>query len=1037
METYKPEWMDARIFEINKQKSRCTAISYPTIEMARQGGDSPSEISLDGDWSFYWVSRPEKRLQGFFASDFDDSEWKTIPVPSQWEYHGYGFPIYAPFHMPPSLRKHNLPNIDPKDNPVGAYRLHFIVSQEWLEREVYIQFDGVCSAFYLWVNGQFVGYSQDSMLPAEFYISPYLKEGDNLLALEVFRYSDGSYLENQDMWFLSGIFRSVRLIARSKICIRDFSLRSNFLKPFSHAELLANVELLQHKPILEDERHTQLQIDLVQNGEVIQSQKVPSLFDKKEILQTEIRLLVENPLLWSAEIPDLYDVILSLTDESGKILDVRRARHGFRKVEIRDSQFWVNGQSIKFKGVNRHDFDPRSGHTMNMERLREDIFIMKRNNINAVRCSHYPDDERIYELFDQYGLYVIDEANIETHGFRQEMTGDMQWLEAMKSRVTNMIARDKNHPSIVMWSLGNECGSDDKFRQLSDLVHHLDPDRPVHYEQDYKGEYADVFSMMYPTPMDLESIANGGDYRIRTGIFGHITIFGKDAGDKPLLLCEYAHAMGNSLGNFQKYMQIFERYSNCIGGFIWDFADQSILSQTEDGKPFWAYGGDLGDRYDFKVFGCNGILFADRSPHPALDSVKKGYQEVRIEALDIKEGRFQIRNNYRFRNLDFMELVWKVEVDGLVIQQGHQDDLDIDPLSSQEYKISYQNPQVEVGQEVWLTISLQLKHREDWAEAGYELAWEQFRIPIEAVVKEEPRLVEPKPTMEIDQEVIEIKGESWAVQFDRKSGFISEYWIDGVEMLCGPIRPNLWRVRIDNDISAQILYVWSRPLFSRQFWREATRKMKFLGLKILETQNDEIWLQSLWKVAGGKTPLVINYHVKTDGEVEVDCAFTPKRELERMGMQFLLRGNDWQVNYFGLGPEETMPDRLMGGRLGQFERTVNKMMHQYVRPQENGNRSDVRWMVIRNQDGQEFSVKANGEKHFCFSTWNCSQDDLADAEHIHELPDRDFVTVNVDLVQKGVGGDVPAGGSPHPEFLLLPGKEYRLNFSIVGRKRTE
>ncbi|MHB8133177.1 MAG: glycoside hydrolase family 2 TIM barrel-domain containing protein [Anaerolineaceae bacterium] len=1037
METYKPEWMDARIFEINKQKARCTATSYPTIEMARMGGDSPNECSLNGEWSFYWVPRPAERLEGFFNPDFNDRDWKTIPVPSQWELQGYGVPIYAPFHMPPSLRKHNLPNIDPNDNPVGAYRRHFNISQEWMDREVYIQFEGVCSAFYLWVNGQFVGYSQDSMLPAEYYLSPYLKEGDNLIALEVFRYSDGSYLENQDMWFLSGIFRPVRLIARSKICIRDFSLRSNFIQPFSQVELLVNVDLLQHKPILEGKSYAHLQVDLVKNGEIIQSQGVIPLFDQKENVQTEIKMLVEDPLLWSAEVPFLYDVILSLTDESGKILDVRRARHGFRLVEIRDSQFWVNGKSIKFKGVNRHDFDPRSGHTMSMERMREDIFIMKRNNINAVRCSHYPDDERIYDLFDQYGLYVIDEANIETHGFRKEMTGDMQWLEAMKSRVTNMIARDKNHASIVMWSLGNECGSDDKFRQLCDLVHHLDPDRPVHYEQDYKGEYADVYSMMYPTPMDLESIANGGDYKIRTGIFGYITIYGKDAGNKPLLLCEYAHAMGNSLGNFQKYLQLFEKYPKCIGGFIWDFADQSILTQTEDGKPFWAYGGDLGDPYDYKVFGCNGILFADRSPHPALDSVKKGYQEVQIVAKDIKEGLFQVRNNYRFRNLNFLNLVWKIEVDGLAIEQGHLEDLELAPLSLQEFRIPYHKPEVEVGQEAWMTISLHLKHPEDWAEAGYEMAWEQFRIPVETIVKEEIRRVEPAPVLESNSEEIVIKGEDWAIQFDCKGGCLSEYWIDGVEMLCGPMRPNLWRARIDNDISAQILYVWSRPFFAHQFWREATRKMKCLGLKVMGTKNGESWLQARWRISGGKTPFIINYHVYKNGEVEVDCLFTPKRELERMGVQFLLRGADWHINYFGLGPEETMPDRLIGGKVGRFGGPVSRMMHHYVRPQENGNRSDVRWMEIRNQVGQEFCVQSVGENNFSFSTWNCSQDDLADADHIHELPDRDFVTVNVDLVQKGVGGDVPAGGLPHPEYLLLPGKEYRLNFTMIGRKRTE
>ena len=1030
MEKYKPEWMDAKIFEINKQPARCSSVSFPNQEIALNGEKSPYEKYLDGNWKFHWVPRPEDRIVDFYKPDFDDRSWKTIPVPSQWELQGYGVPIYAPFHMPPSLRKKNMPNIDPNDNPVGAYRYQFEITKEWFERETTIQFDGVCSAFYLWINGQFVGYSQDSMLPAEFLISSFLKEGSNILALEVYRFSDGSYLENQDMWFLSGVFRSVRLFSRAKTNIRDFRLTDDFSQQFSLVDLIIDAELIQYQPILMEDETFILQASLYDQGEILQSQSKTITFGQESITKVELHLPIEAPRLWSAEDPYLYDLILCLTDKNGQVLDVRQVRHGFRHIEIRDRQFLINGKPILFKGVNRHDFDPKSGHTMTLERLKEDIFIMKRNNINALRCSHYPDDERIYDLCDQYGVYVMDEANIETHGFRKEMQGDMQWLDAMHARVSNMIARDINHASIVMWSLGNESGSDEKFRQMTDMVHLLDPHRPVHYEQDYQGEYADVYSMMYPTPMDLESIANGGDYKIRTGILGHFTIHGKDAENKPLLLCEYAHAMGNSLGNFQKYMQLFEKYPHSIGGFIWDFADQSILKETADGKPFWAYGGDLGDPYDFKVFGCNGILSADRTPHPALAAVKKGYQSIEITVADLMEGRFNLKNKYQFVNLNFLYLSWKIELDGRLICEGMQIDMDILPGQQKLIKIPHQLSDFSDGQEAWLTISLHLKHNQDWAPAGFEMAWEQFLLMKKSTNTKLIPQQTPKPLMEIRNDQVLIHGDRWATYFGRKSGALIQYQCNGYDLLQTPLRPNLWRVRIDNDISGQILYAWSRPFFKRQFWREATRNLHCLGLKILPEEGNIIRLQVAWKVNGGRTPFLINYAIDGNGEVVVDCTFTPNRELERMGMQMKLIGTDWLVNYFGLGPEETMPDRLLGSRVGLFSGSVSEMMHHYVRPQENGNRSDVRWLQLRKPNGLMLAVKSSESHNFSFSTWNCSQDDLADAEHIHEVPLREETTINIDLAQKGVGGDVPAGGSPHPEFLLAGGKTYHLAFSI-------
>ena len=910
-----PEWQNARIFNINKQAGRCSAISYPNRQMALADDRSASELVLDGNWQFKWAPEPAMRTEGFHKPEFDSSEWQTIPVPSNWELKGYGVPIYAPFHMPPSLKKQNLPNIDPHDNPVGAYRHEFELPDGWLEREIYLQFDGVCSAFYLWVNGDFVGYSQDSMLPAEFYISPFLKEGTNLIAAEVYRFSDGSYLEDQDMWFLSGIFRSVRLFARPQTTIRDVFLTSEFNQGFAQAVLLCKVEIQQHKPFPVEPAAQFLEVSLLDEKDQIAKTDtlLPPLVET--LTTVNIDLPVTNPILWSAECPHLYTVLITLKDISGKVQEVRKFNHGFRKIEWHDRQLWVNGQSIKIFGVNRHDFDPRSGHTMSAERLLEDVLLMKQNNINAVRTSHYPDDERFYDLCDQYGIYVMDEANIENHGLRDAMRADMQWLEAMLDRVNNMIARDKNHPCIIIWSLGNESQSDKRFKLMTDLVHRLDPGRPVHYEQDHRGEYADLFSMMYPTPENLDKIANGKSFNYRSDILKWDKIDGQFAMDKPIILCEFAHAMGNSLGNFQDYLDLFDQYPQCIGGYIWDFADQSILSKTEDGRPFWAYGGDLGDPYDFKVFGCNGIFAADRSPHPAVWTVKKGYQPVKVTAVDNQNGSFMVHNRHFFKNLDYLTPIWKIEVDGDLVQEGKLPQLNVEPQRSQEVQIDIPALQVLPEQEAWLTISFQTSTDVGWAGKGFEVAWEQFKLPV--TIKEPEAAASPqrgKLNLLQTDHIISVSAENFEVQFDVQTGFLSQYILNGNPLLAQPLRPNLWRVRIDNDISTQILYPWSSILYQNQPWRKATRDMKKKSLICRQVNPELVQVEAEWRVKGGKSPYKTTFSIHDNGRIDLESSFTPAMELERMGMQLSLTGSDFNITWFGLGPQETMPDRKLGAK---------------------------------------------------------------------------------------------------------------------------
>lgn len=1026
-----PEWQNPELFEINRQPARCTSLSFPSSKTIQKGLETPNQIYLDGEWDFHWVAKPADRPEGFHTPEFVTEGWKKIIVPGHWELQGYGVPIYAPFHMPPSLRKRNLPNIDPEDNPVGSYRQTFTLPKEWKDKEIYLQFDGVSSAYYVWVNGSFVGYAQDSMLPSEFYISPFLREGDNLLSVQVYRYSDGSYLEDQDMWFLSGIFRSVRLFAVPKVFIRNFNLKSIFFENFEQADLELTLDIFSHP--MEDDQRQEYQWEVIlsyQGQEFVRSARNFDISPSQQRSFTT-RLSINYPRLWSAEIPELYDLMIILYDHKGKQIEARHTHHGFRLVELRDRELFVNGQSILIKGVNRHDFDPKTGRTISFERLLEDVLLMKRNNINAVRTAHYPHDERFYDLCDQFGIYVMDEANIETHGLRDQMRADLRWMPAMQSRVERMLARDRNHPSIIFWSLGNESSSDERFSRLTDLVHQLDPSRPVHYEQDYKGEYADVFSMMYPTPDNLEAIARGEAFKFRKSILSWGKIDGKHAHGKAIILCEYAHAMGNSFGNFQKYLDLFEKYPQCIGGFIWDFADQSILSKTEDGKDFWAYGGDLGDPYRFSVFGCNGIFSANRKPHPAVWTVRKGYQNVKVDPLDLAKGSVRISNQFRFRDLCDIKLIWQLELDGELLQEEEIPELDIAAMQSRSLEIPFEYPANLSSDELYLTMRFVLKEDQTWATAGHPIAWEQFKLPVE--VADQPADTNNRQDpLEIAQEnnQLIISGTDFQYIFDTQSGYLEQLIHHEQPLLSQPLKPNLWRARIDNDISSTIVYPWLKPNLGSHFWRNANQKMKCIRFDHQVLESGVIKVEVAWKIPGGKTPFVTTFTISGDSSIHVKSSFTPAKELERMGMQLALQDVFNQVEYFGLGPQETMPDRLLGGRVAKFKTTVDQLVHHYVRPQENGYRSQVRWLNLTNQEGKGLSIRKAGDTCFNFNAWPYTQEQLEDSTHIHQLQPCGMLTLNIDLTQKGVGGDVPAGGSPHDEHRLWGGKPYQYEFML-------
>ena len=740
---------------------------------------------------------------------------------------------------------------------------------------------------------------------------------------------------------------------------------------------------------------------------------------------------IANPHKWTAETPNLYKLQFELRDEKGHLIETRNHRVGFRQVEIKDRQLLINGQPILLKGVNRHDFDPITGHMMTYERLRKDILIMKRNNINAVRTSHYPDDERFYDLCDELGLYVMDEANVETHGYRDAMRGDMQWQDAMLDRMERMIARDKNHPSIIMWSLGNESSSDTKFSRMTELTHNLDPTRPVHYEQDHSGDYVDIYSTMYPTPEQWETIANGGTYRFRSDILGWNHAGGPNVNTKPLVICEFAHAMGNSLGSFQEYIDIFEKYPQCIGGFIWDFADQAILRETEDGRPFWGIGGDFGDELDFAMFGCNGIVFADRTPHPALFEVKKGYQPVGIKAIDASKGQLEVHNKYSFLSLAHLAIRWQLTENGDLLKQGSLPPLATMPKTNEPLHIPFELKTQQADCEYHLMVEFILADDTDWGYAGDVVAWEQFALPIKKAKRVEKTAVSPPITLTESAATITTTGPDFFAAVDKQTGTLTQFQHQGKALLTSPLVPNFWRAPIDNDIATNVLVWYSKYLgYGRQPWRTVAEKRKLISLETTQPDSSTVIVQAKWRVKYGRFPLTITYTIQ-NGTVNVACSFTPRKEMVRFGVMMGIPSTYNRMTWFGRGPHETMWDRKDGAPVGVHTAIGDELIHNYAHPQENGNRTDIRWATLTDPTGHGLRITDTGGTLLSMSARPYTQTDLANANRIHELPHRDNLTLCIDYKQRGVGGDVPSGCDPHDPYRLFAKKTYEFSFEIA------
>jgi beta-galactosidase len=1015
------DWENPQMIGKNKEPAHCTLIPYANRKKAIIGKRTSSQYyqSLNGKWKFHWVKKPADRPMDFYKPEYDANGWKEITVPSNWQTEGYGTPIYL---SSPYAFKKNPPFIQHDYNPVGSYRKEFEIPGDWLEQEnqVFIHFDGVESAFYLWVNGKKVGYSQGSRTPAEFNITKYLGKGKNLLAVEVFRWSDGSYLECQDFWRLSGIYRNVYLFTTPSAHIRDFEVQCHLDENYKDALLKVTAKVRNYGS--QPTRNPHIEVSLLDWGNYPVESDILVTGDSVYIAPgaesiVKMKAPVNNPRKWSAEEPNLYTVLLTLKDGKGKILEIESCKFGFREVEIKNGQLLVNGAPVLLKGVNRHEHDPDTGHYVNTDSMIKDIHLMKQFNVNTVRTCHYPDDPLWYELCDRYGLYIIDEANIESHGmgYKPENTfaNKPEWKEAHLDRIRRMVERDKNHPGVIIWSMGNEAGDGTNFEAGSFWIHQRDPSRPVHYERAKQRPHTDIVCPMY------------------WGI-DEIVKYAQTPQDRPLILCEYAHAMGNSVGNLQDYWDAIETYHHLQGGSIWDWVDQGLRKKTKDGREFWAFGGNFGEEEHDSNFCINGLVMPDRAVTPKLIEVKKVYQNVGFKAVDLLAGKIEIHNKFFFTNLKKYSLKWTLHKGSTLLQSGTLETLDVEPGTRKPVTLPLRKPVPEPGAEYWLRISFHLAEKTQWAPKGHEIAAHQFRLPLEKQAAPlDTQKLDPVDLSEGENEVI-VSGKDFSAGFRRDTGTLVSLKFKEVELIKKGLEPNFWRAPTDNDFGNKMPQRCAP-------WQKAGKTRKVDKFQVKKTGNSVVQVTVDFSLPDVESTFHTIYTVLGSGEILVENRFVPgpgsKKlpELPRLGMTMRMPQGFEYVKWYGRGPHENYWDRKTSAFVGYYHSTVTDQFVPYVSPQENGYKTDVRWVVLTNKEGTGLLI--SGKPLICFSALHYTIEDLTGEKrgllHLTDLKARDFVALNIDYKQTGVGGNDSWGARPLPKYTLFP-KEYSYAFRLRG-----
>ena len=1015
-----PDWENPRIIGINTEPARSISIPYGDIESALADNDftfsSEFHKSLNGKWKFKWSENQAQKPTEFYSNNFDVSGWDDIEVPGTWQMQGYGMPIYLNqvYPMQELMGGELHPPLVPKDyNPIGSYKKTFKVPDGWDERQTFIHFGGVKSGFYLWVNGQKVGYSEGSMTPTEFNITPFLKNGNNTLAVEVMRWTDGSWIEDQDMWRFSGIFRDVFLFSKPGIYIQDFFVKAGLDDVYQDGELEVEVEVRNNTNSAIDQQEVDVYLyDSSQNLVTQLSGLTGDALPAGTHNVARVRTIIPNVNKWNAETPYLYTVIMVLKDEDGNIREVARTNTGFRTVEIHDNMFMVNGNEVKLKGANVHEHDPYKGRAIDFKWVEKDVRMMKQSNFNTMRMAHYPHHRYYYQLADKYGLYVIDEANIESHGisFRKEVLpgSDPNWQDAIIDRGRSMVEANKNHPSIVIWSLGNEAGHGENFELMASYIRTMDPDRLIHYQ--HMNYIADMASYMYPPVNSLKNILNDPNI------------------NQPVILCEFAHSMGNSTGNLDEYMQLMAENRNLIGVYVWDWVDQGLYKEDSDGSWFWAYGGDYGDDPNDGNFGVNGLVGPDRKPHPALEKVKYSYQFVEFGAGNLKSGGISVTNKYADYNLSNFTLNWSLSEDGEELQSGTLEELEVVPGRTEYITLPFEEPEIKAGREYFLTVSLHLKEDHVWADKGFKMAWQQFEIPY--AIQEAPELshsaVAPFSLQESD-EMVQVENDEINISVSKETGALTSIAHQGVELIEGPLEPTFWRATTDNDRAG-----WGQALNA---WKDASENRTISSVEVKSLSDYKVEVKVAGSVPVGQSTFGITYTILADGTVEVSYSLKPLGEnlpevIPKIGMQMQLPDTYQSVTWFGRGPQETYSDRKLGISVGQYTSDMDSMWTNYVYPQENGNRTDVRWAAFIDDEGSGLTVVA--EEEINLSVWPYTLEDLEEATHTNELPRRNFYTVNLDYAQQGVGGTNSWSRSARalPAYQLPTSNSYGYKFSI-------
>jgi beta-galactosidase len=1023
-----------KVFRINKERASPLLFPFNSKEAAIAGNkeNSPWFQSLNGLWKFNWVKSPAERPAGFFESSFDDKEWTYFPVPGNWEVHGYDYPIYLDEKYPFST---SYPTTPEDYNPVGSYRKQFTIPADWLERDVMLHFGAVKSALYVWVNGQQVGFSQGSKTPAVFNISNYIQEGNNTLAIQIYRWSDASYIESQDMLRLSGIEREVYLYATPKIHIWDVFSKIDPM-PDTPEDWQWSLNLTMHVSDLKKEIGRKLKYQLFDsNWEQVLSRE-SQLEIKGDTYRESLRvphfLTQYNIQKWSAEEPHLYHLLITQETADGRVVETIRQTVGFRMVEIKNGQLLLNGQPIYIRGVNRHETDPLTGHIVSHERMLEDIRLMKQHNINAVRSSHYPNHPDWYSLCDQYGLYVIDEANIESHPLANsedtQIGNEMSWLPAHLDRTQRMFHRDKNHPSIIIWSLGNEAGHGRIFETTYQWLKGNDGTRPVQYEPAKQAPYTDIFCPMYPP---IEKLVN----------------YAKEKPSRPAIMIEYCHAMGNSVGNLQDYWDAIESYPSLQGGFIWDWVDQSLQYINDKGVPYLAYGHDYHpDLPTDGNFLNNGLVDPFRKPHPHLYEVKKVYEPVKIKALDLKQGIFEICNKNFFKNLSELHIVWTLFENGSEIQSGNLGTIDAEPQKSTAFKLPLADLMLKNGQEYFIKFSAITHTATSLLPVGHEVAWSQFPIETEAASTENHQ-AGIRPNLQIRDRItkIGVVGSTFELSVNAFSGALESYTYQGEEMIIAGLEPNFWRPPTDNDLGNG-MQDWA------SIWKNAVLTANRIELSspvTLEGENVS-WQQRYIFSASIQAELSVKYTVSLDGSLLIDQQFIPNKtdlpKMPRWGMQWQVPAAYQYMEWYGRGPHETYWDRQTSGVIARWKGTVWGQLHAYPRPQETGNKTAVRWMALSNEEGAGWLARAISEP-LSMSAWQLDMEDLdfvagakgsesasglvpVTSKHGADLYPRDFITWNIDLRQMGLGGDTSWGRLVHDEY-TLPVQTYQYSFKLT------